>query len=182
MIKIFTCVLLVTILSFRSKAQGPDWVFNNAKFSYYDTAEMTKWAKHLTLLEVDRKDCFKLMENSTVYIDTFSRFDGTFKDMYGYWMFLIKVKSEQCEFIIAYELKPDVNGKMYRLKGFSAYNSKDVREILKVLNFKNAPEGSLVHELRHLKYCKSNFRQFLFYNRIPKSCASQYPDKRIIRY
>lgn len=162
------------------KAQAPDSIFNAYKFAYYDTSEISKWAKYLTLLEVDKNACFSIMENSVVIYDSFSGFDGTFKDKYGDWMFLVKVKSVQCEFILLYNPGANGNGKMYKLKGFSAYNSKDIRKIIKVLNFKDAPQGSMVQELDHLKYCKSNFRQLLFWNKIPESCASLYPDKRRI--
>jgi hypothetical protein len=153
-----------------------------------DTNAVIFKAKVLCTTEYGLQDSVTFLEtlNSlTVNIDTFNKLGrGSFFDINCFSLMLIKVTRivprDTCEFIIAYDIFGF--GKFIKLKGFDSYNSKEVREIYKKLNFKNPPLGSLVNELGHLKYCKSHFRQWFFNKRIPKSCTGILEENSIIRY
>jgi hypothetical protein len=136
-----------------------------------DTARITKIAKLLTLSEFEIESNLENALNADLVIDTFTneQGNGCFGLLNNRYI-LMKIITKHCEYIIAYDGVE--GGKFYKLKGFSAYNPSDVREIIDNFNFINTPQKSFVNELDHLKYCTSAFRQFVYKKRIPRSCAS----------
>jgi hypothetical protein len=136
-----------------------------------DTIKVLDVARLLTISEFESERTVENAMESIVLVDTFKNEmgSGCFGIGNNRYM-LLKVISKHCEYILAYD--GSEGGKFYKLKGFSSYNPRDIKEIFDDLNFERAPETSFVEELDHLKYCTSALRMWLFKNRIPKSCAS----------